>query len=69
MEDKKKVSLAPVIINSLCAVVWCVNVFLDLTSGTPDRVSLVLHSVCAVLWSISATLWVAKYIKSKRVNT
>lgn len=69
MEDKKKVSMVPSIINSLCAVVWSINVFLDLTSGTPDRVSLVLHSICAVFWSISAALWIAEYIKSKRDKT
>ena len=68
MEDKKKVSMVPAIINSLCAVVWSINVFLDLTSGTPDRVSLVLHSICAVFWSISAALWIVQYIKSKRVK-
>lgn len=69
MEDKKKVSLAPAIINCCCAIIWSINVFIDLSNGSPDTVSLVLHSICAVLWSISATLWVAKYIKSKRVKT
>jgi hypothetical protein len=69
MDDKKKASLVPAISYSLCAIVWCVNVFLDLTSGTPDTVSVVLHGICAVFWSISAVIWIVQYIKSKRNKT
>lgn len=43
MEEKKKVNLAVVVINCICAVVWNINLFVDLAYGYTNSVSYGLH--------------------------
>ncbi|MBE6541474.1 MAG: hypothetical protein E7672_03400 [Ruminococcaceae bacterium] len=66
MNDKKKVNIAVVIINCICAVIWTINLFVDLACGYTNTVSFVLHIVCTILWDISAVFWIAGYIRSKK---
>jgi len=66
MDDKKKVNLAVVIINCICAVVWNINLFVDLTYGYTNSVSFALHIICAIVWDICAIVWILRYLKSKK---
>ena len=68
MDDKKKVSIAVVIINCICAVVWNINLFVDLVYGYTNSVSFVLHIICAIAWDICALVSILKYRKSKKDN-
>ena len=68
MDDKKKVSIAVVIINCICAVVWNINLFVDLAYGYTNSVSFVLHIVCAIGWDICAVVCIIHYLKSKKNN-
>ena len=68
MDDKKKVSIAVVIINCICAVVWNINLFVDLAYGYTNSVSFVLHIICAIVWDICALVWIFRYRKSKKRN-
>lgn len=65
MDEKKKVNTTVVIINCFCAVVWNLNIFVDLFYGYTNYVSFVLHIICAIAWDICAIVWVARYIKEK----
>lgn len=68
MDDKKKVSIAVVILNCICAVVSNINLFVDLAYGYTNSVSFVLHILCAIVWDICALVWVLRYRKSKKSN-
>lgn len=68
MDEKKKISLAVVIINCFCAVVWCLNVVLDLVYGYTSSISFVLHIVCTIVWTICAIIWLVQYVKQKKQN-
>ena len=68
MDNKKKVSLAVVIINCLCAVLWNVTLFLDLVNGYTDSVAFMLHIVCAIVWDACAVIWIIRYKKSQKQN-
>ena len=68
MDKEKKVSLAVVIITCICAVVWNINLFVDLTYGYTNSISFVLHMICAIVWNICAVIWVRRYLKSKKDN-
>lgn len=68
MDDKKKVSIAVVIINCICAVVWTINLIIDLTFGYTNSISFVLHIICAIGWWICAVVWILRYLKSKKDN-
>ena len=68
MDDKKKVSIAVVIINCICAVVWNINLFVALAYGYTNPVSFVLHIVCPIAWDICAVVWIIRYVKSKKNN-
>lgn len=61
-----KVKLSLVVINCFCAIVWNLNLFIDLFYGYTDRTSLILHILCAILWDISAVTWLIRYRKSKK---
>lgn len=69
MNEKKKVNLAVVIINCICAVVWNINLFVDLAYGYTNSVSYVLHILCAIAWDICAIIWIIRYLKYKRGNS
>ena len=62
MTKKKKVSLTLVIINCVCAVVWNINVFVDLAYGFPNA----LHMICALVWDACAVIWTIRYLKARR---
>jgi len=68
MGDKKKVSIAVLIIYCICAVAWNINLFVDLAYGYTNSVSFVLHIFCAVVWDICAVVWIIRYQKSKKNN-
>ena len=68
MDDKKRVNLTVVIINCICAVVWNINLFVDLTYGYTNSISFVLHIICAIAWDICAIVWVVRYINTKKNN-
>ena len=63
MEKKTNVSMAvAMVLNCLCAIVWNVHVFIDLTYGFPNM----LNIICAVAWDICAVIWVVRFINSKK---
>ena len=64
MDEKKTGSLFVVIINCICAVLWNINVFVDLAYGFPN----VLRIICAIVWDFCAVVWVLRYLKSKKNN-
>jgi len=66
MDNKKKTNLAAMIINCICAVVWNINLFVDLASGDKNSVSFVLHIICAIVWDVCAVIWILHYLKSKK---
>lgn len=68
MEEKKKVNLAVVVINCICAVVWNINLFVDLAYGYTNSVSYGLHILCAIVWDVCAIIWIFRYLKYKREN-
>lgn len=61
MEEKKKFSLKVVIISCVCAVVWDLNLVLDLVYGYSNKASLVLHILCSIAWSIFAIGCITRY--------
>ncbi len=62
--DKKK-NTAVMIITCICAVVWNINLFVDLIYGYTNTVSFVLHIICAVVWDICAVVWIIRCFKCK----
>ena len=68
MDKKKEVSLGIVTINCICAVVWNINLLVDLAYGYTNSVSFVLHIICAIAWDICAVAWVLRYLKLKKNN-
>ena len=68
MDDKNKVSLAVVTLNCICAVVWDVNLFVDLVYGYTNSVTFVLHIFCAIGWDICAVTWIIRYRNFKKHN-
>ena len=66
MDNKKKVNLAAMIINCICAVVWNVNLIVDFAYGYTNSVSFVLHIICAIAWDVCAVVWILRYLKSKK---
>jgi len=69
MDKKKSVSLALVIIWCINAVIWNINLLLDLIRGYASTGTLILHIVCAIAWDICAIAWVLHYLKSKKTQT
>ena len=67
MEEKKNVSIAVVILNCICAVLWVINLIFDFTRGYTDSVQLILHIICAVCWSFVAIIYIFRYLKLKKV--
>ena len=68
MDNKKKTNFTVMIINCICAVVWSINLFVDLTYGYTNSISFVLHIICAIAWDICAIVWVVRYINTKKNN-
>ena len=68
MDSKKKGNLAVVIMNCICAVLWNINLFVDIAYGYTNSVSFVLHIICAIVWDICAIVWIVRYRKSKMDN-
>ena len=68
MGDKKKMSIAVMVITCICAVVWNINLFVNLAYGYTNSVSFVLHIICAIEWDICAVVWILHYRKSKEDN-
>lgn len=68
MDEKKKTNLTVVIINCLCAVVWNINLFVDLAYGYTNTVSFLLHIVCAIVWDICAVVWILRCRRKKKDN-
>lgn len=69
MEEKKNVSIAVVILNCICAVLWIINLIIDFTHGYTDSVQLILHIICAVCWSFVAIIYIFRYLKVKKNNS
>ena len=66
MDKQKTVSVcAAMILNCVCAVVWNIQVFVDLAYGFPN----VLRIICAIVWDCCAVVWVIRYLKSKKNPT
>lgn len=65
MEEKKKVSLKGVIISCVCAVVWDLNLVLDLVYGYSNKASFVLHILCSIAWSIFAIGCIIRYFRDR----
>ena len=57
-----------VIINCFCAVVWNINLIVDLAYGYTNTASFVLHIVCAIVWDICAVVWILRYLRDKKEN-
>lgn len=68
MDEKRKTNLTVVIINCICAVVWNINLFVDLAYGYTNTASFVLHIVCAIVWDICAVVWILRYLRDKKEN-
>ena len=68
MNEKKKVTIFPVLSTSICAIVWNILLFVDLYYGYTNKVSFILHIICAIAWDICAVAWVVRYIKSRKNN-
>ena len=68
MNDKKKVSIAYVAIHWVVAVVWIVNLFVDLTRENVNSESFRVHIFCAIAWNICAIVWTVRYLEYKRYN-
>lgn len=68
MDNKKKTNFAVMIITCICAVVWNINLLVDLTYGYTNSISFVLHIICAIAWDICAIVWVVRYINTKKNN-
>ena len=65
MDKKKTVSTkVAMILNCICAVVWNINVFVDLAYGFPS----LLHIICAIVWDICACVWVVHFVKAKKYS-
>ena len=65
MDKKKSVGTGTaMILNCICAIVWNINVIIDLAYGFPK----VLHIICAIVWDICAVVWVVRYLKSKKAT-
>ena len=48
MDKMKTVSTGiAIILNCICAIVWNINVIIDLAYGFPN----VLHIICAIVWA------------------
>jgi len=63
---KRNWSLAAMILNCLCAVIWIINCILDFTyRNYYDDGLIMLHIFCAIVWSIAAVVWILKYKKEK----
>lgn len=69
MEEKKNVSIAVVILNCICAVLWIINLIFDFTHGYTDSVQLILHIICSVCWSFVAIIYIFRYLKLKKNNS
>ena len=66
MDKKKTVSTkVAMILNCICAVVWNINVFVDLADGFPNM----LRMICAIIWDICAIVWILRYLKTKKEST
>ena len=65
MEEKKKVSLKGVIISCVCAVVWDLNLVLDLVYGYSNKASFVLHILSSIAWSIFAIGCITRYLRDR----
>ena len=66
MDKKKTLSTGiAMILNCICAIVWNINVIIDLAYGFPN----VLHIICAIVWDVCAVVWVLRYLKSKKNST
>lgn len=68
MNKNKEVSIAVVLINCVCAVIWNINVFVALSYGFTNSVSFVLRVICAIVWDFCAVVWILRYLKSKKNN-
>jgi len=66
MDHVKKISLSAVVTNCCCAIVWNLNLFLDLLYGYSNKISFYLHIACAVLWDICVIYLIVRYRKYKK---
>ena len=63
MDKKTTVSTkVAMILNCICAVVWNINVFVDLAYGFPNM----LRIICAIICDFCACVWVVRYVKTKK---
>ena len=63
--EKKNLTVV-MIIMVICAVVWNLNLLVDLVYGYTSNVSFVLHIVCAIAYDLCAVVWIAQYLKQRR---
>lgn len=66
MSYKKKASLFSVVINCICAIIWNLNLFVDLVYGYSNYVLFYLHIACAIIWDICAIYLIIRYGKYKK---
>ena len=60
------ISAITAIVNCICAIVWNLNLFVDLVYGYSNNVSFYLHIACAVIWDICAIYLIVRYRKYKK---
>ena len=65
--DKKKTvnTCVAMILNCITAILWNVNVFIDLAYGFPNTI----HIIFAIVWDFCAVAWIIRYVKSKKDST
>lgn len=68
MDGNKKVSIAGVIVNYICVILWIINLILDFTDGYANSRQLFFHIICVICWSVIATTCTLRYIKFKNNN-
>lgn len=68
MDKKKEVNIFVVVITSIAAVVWNINLFVVFAYGYTNSVSFYLHILCAIVWDFCAIIWILRYLKFKRNN-
>jgi len=66
MKKKQTAGHGLAVLFCACAVIWNINLILDLVRGIPDRGLFILHIVCALLWDICAASMLLRYRKEKQ---
>ena len=69
MEKKKIPGAATLILYCLCAVIWDINVIVDIIYRIPNQFTFYLHIICAILWNISSIILFYNFRKQQKEQT